>query len=75
VTFGFLVVPALAALPWARGMASLSLLASALGGLSAFAGFYLSYTLDLPLGPVVICISCGAYLLSSAIRLAVPRAS
>lgn len=75
VTFGFLVVPPLAALPWARGMASLSLLSSALGGLSAFSGFYLSYTLDLPLGPVVISIACAVYLLSSAARLALPRSS
>lgn len=75
VTFGFLVVPPLAALPWARGMTSLSLLSSALGGLSAFAGFYLSYTLDLPLGPVVISIACAVYLASAAARLAVPRPS
>lgn len=75
VTFGFLVVPPLAALPWARGMKSLSLLSSVLGGLSAFSGFHLSYTLDLPLGPVVICVACGVYALSSAARLVFPRAS
>lgn len=74
VIFGFLVIPPLAALPWARGMASFSILASALGGLSAFAGFYISYTHDLPLGPVVICIACGVYALSSAARLIAPKA-
>ena len=74
VIFGFLVIPPLAALPWARGMASFSILASALGGLSAFAGFYISYTRDLPLGPVVICVACGVYALSSAARLIAPRA-
>jgi ABC-type Mn2+/Zn2+ transport system permease subunit len=74
VIFGFLVIPPLAALPWSRGMASFSMLASALGGLSAFAGFYISYTYDLPLGPVVICIACGVYALSSAIRFIVPKA-
>ncbi|MDD5302711.1 MAG: metal ABC transporter permease [Elusimicrobia bacterium] len=73
VIFGFLVIPPLAALPWARGMASFSVIASLLGGLSAFAGFYLSYTHDLPLGPVVICIACGVYALSSAARLVVPK--
>lgn len=73
VIFGFLVIPPLAALPWARGMASFSILASALGGLSAFAGFYLSFTHDLPLGPVVVCISCGVYVLSSSVRLLVPK--
>ena len=73
VIFGFLVIPPLAALPWARGMASVSILASVLGGLSAFAGFYLSYKYDLPLGPVVICVACGVYTLSSAARLIVPK--
>lgn len=75
VIFAVLVVPPLAALPWARGMASLSIIASALGGLSAFAGFYLSYTRDLPLGPVIVCISCAVYALSSAARLVAPRTS
>lgn len=73
VTFGFLVIPPLAALPWARGMISLSILASVLGGASAFAGFYLSYTRDLPLGPVVVCLACLVYALSSAARLFAPR--
>ncbi len=73
VIFGFLVIPPLAALPWARGMASLSILSSLLGGLSAFAGFYLSFTRDLPLGPVVIGIACGVYALSSTARLIVPK--
>ncbi|MBI2787548.1 MAG: metal ABC transporter permease [Elusimicrobia bacterium] len=51
------------------------LLASLLGGLSAFGGFYLSYTRDLPLGPVVVCLACAVYALSSAARLVVPRSS
>lgn len=75
VTFAFLVVPPLAALPWARGMASLSVLASLFGGLAAFAGFHLSFTRDLPLGPAVVCAACAVYALSSAARLAVPRRS
>jgi ABC-type Mn2+/Zn2+ transport system permease subunit len=66
VIFGFLVIPPMAALPWARGMMSLSLLASAIGGLSAFAGFFLSYKYDLPLGPVVVCVACAAYAASAA---------
>ncbi len=73
VIFGFLVIPPLAALPWARGMISFSVIASLLGGLSAFAGFYLSYTRDLPLGPVVVCIACAVYALSSLARRLVPK--
>ncbi|MEK7389612.1 MAG: metal ABC transporter permease [Elusimicrobiota bacterium] len=64
VIFGFLVIPPMAALPWARGMMSFSLLSSIIGGLSAFSGFYVSYTRDLPLGPMVVCVACAAYLLS-----------
>lgn len=70
VTFAFLVLPPMAALPWARGMMSLSVLASVLGGLSAFAGFYLSYRHDLPLGPVVTATAFGLLLLSTGIRMA-----
>ncbi len=68
VIFGFLVIPPMAALPWAAGMMSLSILASLLGGLSAFTGFYLSYTYDLPLGPVVVCVACIVYFLSTVGR-------
>jgi ABC-type Mn2+/Zn2+ transport system permease subunit len=73
VIFGFLVIPPMAALPWAGGMLSLSILASLLGGLSAFTGFYLSYTFDLPLGPVVVCVACGVYAVSSAASLLAPK--
>lgn len=69
VIFGFLVIPPMAALPWARGMLSFSLLSSLLGGVSAFAGFYLSYTYDLPLGPVVVCVACAAYAVSASFVL------
>lgn len=65
VIFGLLVVPPMAALPWSRGMLSFSLLASVLGGISAFAGFYVSYTHDLPLGPVIVLVSCAVLALSS----------
>ncbi|MBI5630626.1 MAG: metal ABC transporter permease [Elusimicrobia bacterium] len=64
VVFGFLAVPPMAALPWARGMGSFSLLASLCGGASAFLGFYLSYVYDLPLGPVIVCAACAMMILS-----------
>lgn len=68
VIFGFLVIPPMAAIPWARGMTSFSLLASLFGGLSAFLGFYVSYVYDLPLGPVVIGAACAVLLLSTGLR-------
>jgi len=57
VIFSFLVVPAMTALPWSTGVASLSLLAAVLGGAGALGGFYVSYAYDLPLGPVIVCAS------------------
>lgn len=73
VIFGFLVIPPMAALPWSRGMMSFSLLASALGGLSAFAGFYVSYAYDLPLGPVAVCVAALVLLLSTAASELLPH--
>ena len=54
VTFGFLVVPPLTARLLTTHMVSFSLLSSAIGGFSAFAGFYLAYRYDLPLGPAQV---------------------
>ena len=68
VIFGFLVIPPMAALPWARGIMSFSLIASLLGGLSAFAGFYLSYVYDLPLGPVIVSVASVVLLASTMIH-------
>lgn len=64
VIFGFLVIPPMAALPWARGMASLSILSSLFGGASAFVGFYFSYVKDAPLGPTAVLAACLALALS-----------
>lgn len=65
VIFCFLVIPPMAALPWARGILSFSLLASLFGGVSAFAGFYVSYVYDVPLGPVIVGVACAVLALSS----------
>ncbi|MBI5201229.1 MAG: metal ABC transporter permease [Elusimicrobia bacterium] len=73
VTFGFLVLPPMAALPWARGIRSFSILASVLGGLSAFTGFFVSYTRDLPLGPVVVAMAGAAMLVSSLLSGVIGR--
>jgi ABC-type Mn2+/Zn2+ transport system permease subunit len=59
----------MAALPWATGVVSLSLLSALFGGAGALGGFYFSYTNDLPLGPVIVCVSgvllAGSYGLRS----------
>ncbi|HAM36380.1 MAG TPA: hypothetical protein DEB40_05915 [Elusimicrobia bacterium] len=70
VIFGFLVVPPMAALPWARGMTSFSVIASLCGGASALLGFYASYVYDLPLGPTVVCAAAVFLVLSWILRAA-----
>jgi len=57
VTFGFLVVPPLTARLVTRRMLSFSLVAAAIGGATAFGGFYCAYRLDLPLGPAEVALA------------------
>lgn len=68
VTFGFLVIPPLTARLLTRRMTSFSLLSSALGAVTAFAGFYAAYRLDLPLGPSEVAMASLALLLVTAGR-------
>lgn len=73
VIFGLLTVPPMAALPWAKGMKSLSVVSSAIGGLASFAGFYFSYRFDLPLGPLIVTALGVAYGVSAVGRWLVPQ--
>jgi ABC-type Mn2+/Zn2+ transport system permease subunit len=57
VTFGFLVLPTLAARLLTRGKVAFSLVASAIGFLAAFFGFYCAYRFDLPLGPAEVALA------------------
>ena len=57
VTFGFLVVPPLTARLITRHMLTFSLAAAALGAVTAFAGFYVAYRFDLPLGPTDVALA------------------
>jgi len=56
VTFGFLLLPPLIAQVFARNMHQFSGLASAIGGICAFAGFCLAYSLDWPVGPTDVAL-------------------
>jgi ABC-type Mn2+/Zn2+ transport system permease subunit len=51
ISFGFLLIPALAAHTLARTMRLFTVLASLFGGVAAFLGFCLAYAWDLPVGP------------------------
>jgi ABC-type Mn2+/Zn2+ transport system permease subunit len=51
ITFGFLLIPALIAHQFARNMRQFTMLASLIGGVAAFFGFWTAYQWDLPVGP------------------------
>jgi ABC-type Mn2+/Zn2+ transport system permease subunit len=53
-TFGFLVVPPVTVRMIARRMLTFSLGSALLGAATAFAGFYVAYRFDLPLGPAEV---------------------
>jgi ABC-type Mn2+/Zn2+ transport system permease subunit len=71
VTFGFLVVPPLTARLVTRHMTTFSVVAAGLGAATAFAGFYLAYRYDLPLGPTDIALACGLLVVVGASREAI----
>ena len=56
IAFGFLLIPALTAHLFARTMRQFAALASLIGGMSAFVGFWTAYQLDLPVGPTDVVI-------------------
>jgi ABC-type Mn2+/Zn2+ transport system permease subunit len=51
ISFGFLLIPAMAAHTIARSMRLFTVLASLIGGVAAFFGFCIAYAWDLPVGP------------------------
>ena len=68
LVFGFMVLPPLAARPFARGIASFFTLSSLIGLFTAIFGFYLSIILDLPLGPTDVALACALLFLSHALK-------
>jgi ABC-type Mn2+/Zn2+ transport system permease subunit len=59
VVFGFLVLPALAALRMAPGLASAFAISAGVAALSFLGGFWLSYRADLPAGPVCVAVAAS----------------
>ncbi len=51
IAFGFLLIPVLTVRLFARNMRQFTIVASVLGGVAAFFGFWISYQWDLPVGP------------------------
>lgn len=56
-TFGFLVIPPVAMRRIAGRMSTFLLGSAAIGGLTAFGGFYCAYRFDLPLGPAEVALA------------------
>lgn len=64
VTFGFLVLPVMAASLIARSLRSHAILSSSFGLVMAWSGFFVSYKYDLPLGACVVVFGCVLLLLA-----------
>ena len=68
VTFGFLLAPPLTAHLFARNMRQFALIASAIGGATAFVGFCLAYRWDIPVGPTDVALLGIIYLLGFGVK-------
>lgn len=51
IAFGFLLIPALTAHLFVRNMHQFTVVASVIGGVASFVGFWIAYQWDLPVGP------------------------
>jgi ABC-type Mn2+/Zn2+ transport system permease subunit len=56
ISFGFLLIPALAAHLIGRTLRHVLVIAAILGGVSAFLGFWIAYANDLPVGPTDVIV-------------------
>ena len=68
ISFGFLLIPALTAHLFARNMRQLTIIASLLGGVIAFIGFWLAYQWDLPIGPTEVVLLGLIYAVASGVH-------
>ena len=61
IAFGFLLIPALVAHLFAGTMRQFTALASLVGGVTAFLGFWIAYQYDLPVGPTDVVLLGALY--------------
>jgi len=71
IAFGFLLIPVLTAHLLARNMKWFVILASVLGGVGSFLGFWLAYQWDCPVGPTDVVLLGALYMLAFAVKKAV----
>ncbi len=72
IAFGFLLIPALMAHWFARNMRQFTILASLIGGVTAFLGFWIAYGWDLPVGPTDVVLLGVLYAVAWVIAKLVP---
>jgi len=68
VTFGFLLVPALIAHPFAQNTGQFLVISSIVGGVSALVGFAIAYAWDLPVGPTDLALLGVIYAVAMSVR-------
>jgi ABC-type Mn2+/Zn2+ transport system permease subunit len=68
VTFGFLLIPPLTAHLLARNMRQFAIIASLLGGIAAFLGFWIAYSWDYPVGPTDVALLGIIYALAFSLK-------
>jgi ABC-type Mn2+/Zn2+ transport system permease subunit len=70
ISFAFLLIPALTAHLFARTMRQFMILASLVGGVSAFVGFWIAYQpqIDCPVGPTDVVVLGVVYLVAFMVR-------
>lgn len=73
IAFGFLLIPALTAHLFSRTMRRFTMLASLIGGVAAFLGFWIAYQWDLPVGPTDVVILGMIYLAGWLAARLLPR--
>jgi zinc/manganese transport system permease protein len=64
MAFGLMLLPALAAMFWARHLATQMLLSIGFGTASAYLGLVLSFQVDIPSGPAIVLVAGAIYALS-----------
>ncbi len=70
-TFGYLVIPPMIAHMLVQGMPRFLLVASAVGAVSSVGSFFVSYVLDLPLGPTSVAVLGIVYLIAAIVQCVV----
>ncbi len=68
ITFAFLLLPPLIVHPFARNMTQFAVASSVLGGVAAFAGFWIAYVKDYPVGPTDVVLLGALYLVAFVVK-------